>query len=62
MPRNSTAEILLARLDMGKPTGLALSTFWMSVMEYLADKYGYDVSKATDADWDAIGIITGLSL
>ena len=41
---NGTTDILLGEHENGSPLGLALRDFWDSVLEYLGDQYGNDMS------------------
>lgn len=59
---NGTTDVLLGEHENGSPVGLALRDFWDSVLEYLGDQYGDDMSRATTAQLQATAMVMLLSL
>jgi len=59
---NGTTDILLREHENRCPLGLALRNFWDSVLEYLGDQYGDDMSKASTPQLQATALVMLLSL
>jgi len=59
---HGTTDTLLDDYAQGRPIGLALRSFWDSVLEYLGGQYDDDMSRATIPQLRATSLVMLLSL